>query len=201
MRTGFALAHGQRCVEEQHTLIDPPREVTVFRGRNTHVVAQFGVNVGETSRQRANVAVRRKREPHRVPGRRVGVLAYDDDSNGLNRNAKCAEDVAAAWCVSYASGAFRLELMVDVVDCVRRATECGEPTGVDTREEVRVHDLVVIRAVNGFGKADDLEERVFAAFGRQHGNPRIDGNHVVGRRGLPTADPNDSERDVAAFVC
>ena len=172
----------------------------MFRGRDSNVVPQFGVNVREASGEWANVAVRRKREPHRVPGRRVGVLAENDDSNGLHRNAKCAEDVAAVRCVSYAGGAFRPELMVDVVDCVRRATECGEPTGVDAREEVRVHGLVVIRAVNSVGKADDLEERVFAAFGRQHGNPRIDGDYVVGRSGLPTADTNDSERDVSAFV-
>lgn len=172
----------------------------MFGGGNSEVVPQFCVDVREASGEWANVSVRRKREPDRVPRCRVGVLADDDDSNGLNRHAKCAEDVGAVWCVGYAGGAFRLESMGDVIERVSRTTECGEPTGVDTREEVRVHDLVVVRAVNGLGKADNFQERFFAAFRRQHGNPRIDRDHVVGRRGLPTADANNSERDVSAFV-
>ncbi len=172
----------------------------MVRGLKAEVVPQFCADVREASGEWANISVRRKREPDRVPRCRVGVLADDDDSNGLNRNAKCAEDVSAVWCVSYASGAFRLESMGDVGDRVSRTTECGEPTGVDAREEVRVHDLVIVRAVNGVGKADNVEERVFSAFRGQHGNPRIDGDHVIGRRGLPTADSDNPKRDVSAFV-
>ena len=99
-----------------------------------------------------------------MPRCRVRVLADDDDPDGLHRNSKCPEDVSSIGRVRNAGSAFLLESTGDVSELVRHTTECGKPTGVDTREEVRVHDLVVIRAVNGVGKADNLEERVFSAF-------------------------------------
>ena len=50
-------------------------------------------------------------------------MAEDDNSNGVERNAKSAEDVGAVRCVGYAGGAFNFESIDDVDDCVGRMTE------------------------------------------------------------------------------
>jgi hypothetical protein len=116
MRARRAFAHGQRRVEKHHALVDPARQVAVFRGVNSDVVPKFDIDIREASGQRANAVACRERQPDRVTGCRVRVLAEDDDSDGIQRGEKRAKNVRVSRCVSNASAHLVAQPSFDFVE-------------------------------------------------------------------------------------
>lgn len=135
-----------------------------------------------------------------MPGGRVGVLADNDNSDRIERLAKGAKNVADIGGNAVSRFALGLYQVVDARQHLRDPVERRDPTRVDSRQKVGRHVLFVGVEVDRVGKFYRSEERLFAALGRNHRDPRVDGDDVVVRGGLAGASAQNSERDVSAFV-
>ncbi len=78
---GRSGAHRQDAVEQQHALIAPRGEVSVRCGREAEVGLPLLVDVRQAPRQGPHIAVHGERQPDRVAGGRIGVLARDEHTH------------------------------------------------------------------------------------------------------------------------
>ena len=97
---GRSGAHGQDAVEQQHALIAPRGEVSVRGGREAEVGLPLLVDVRQAPGQRPHVAVHGERQPDRVPGGRIGVLARDEHTHVREWSLEGAQHVRSRGEIS-----------------------------------------------------------------------------------------------------
>jgi len=162
VRPGPAFPDGEGSVEQQDALVNPARQIAMVRRRNTEIGVKLRINVGQASRQRANVTAGRKGPAHRVTRCWVGVLTENHDPNRFERHTKCAKDFGTRGCVPNPTARLVIKSIFNVRQRCGDTIENGPPTRVNAGEEVGSHGLVVICAVDDIGEFDRGQIGLFA---------------------------------------
>ena len=82
-------------VQQHDALVAPRRQVAVRGARDAEIGLELLIDVREAPRQRSHVRVDGEREPDRMPGCRVGVLADDEHLDVVEGPLERAEDAVA----------------------------------------------------------------------------------------------------------
>ena len=86
MRVGVARAHGERGVEQEHALLRPARQLPAL-ARHVHAqVARYLLEDVLQGGREPYALAHRERQPVRLAGIDVGVLAHDDHFDVRERN-------------------------------------------------------------------------------------------------------------------
>jgi len=129
VRAGVSRFDTEDAVQEQDALIRPSAEVAVDAGRESEVVVEFAVDVGEASRDGPSRAGDGEGQPDGVSRGGVGVLAENQDFDVGQRLFEGAQEVP---CSRQNLGAVG-RLARDIVQCLTELSfnraQCIGPIG------------------------------------------------------------------------
>ena len=75
VRAGIARGHREHLVQQQDSLGQPGTQIRMRDRIQTEIGLQLLVDIGQGTRQRADLLIRREGQAVGVAGRRIGVLA------------------------------------------------------------------------------------------------------------------------------
>ena len=87
---GLACFDGQTPVQQHDALARPRRQIAVRGHRDTEIIRQFLVYVGQAARYRLDFRCHAEAQSHRVPGGGVRVLSHDKHFDAVERNGERA---------------------------------------------------------------------------------------------------------------
>ena len=125
MRARLARLHREDPVEQEHALVCPGGQVAVVWGCDAEIGFELAIDVGETARERTHGGCDREREPDRVSGRRVRVLADDEHPDVAKGTCEGPQNGIASREESAAGGVLGAQEVTEFLD-----GRCGRLEGV-----------------------------------------------------------------------
>ena len=131
VRARVARRDGEDAVEQQDALLRPGREVAVGRLRVAEILAVLLEDVAQAARQRPDVGRDAEREPDRMAGRRVRILADDQHAHVVERLLERGEDARRLGQERPVGGPLGPEEVAELGDHVAHGRERIGPAGAD----------------------------------------------------------------------